>query len=44
MPLNQKGVVITKDRAYIEGNQLIWEYIEENGAGFIFERLLGKKI
>jgi hypothetical protein len=44
MPLNQKGVVITKDRAYIEGSQLIWAFIEKNGPEFIFEKLLGKNV
>jgi hypothetical protein len=44
MPLDKKGVVITKDRAYIEGSQKIWAHIEENGPEFIFENLLGKKI
>jgi len=43
MPLYQKGVVITKDRAYIEGNQLIWGHIEAHGPQFIFEKLLGKR-
>jgi hypothetical protein len=44
VPLNQKGVVITKDRAYIEGNQLIWKHIQQHGPEFIFEKLLGKKL
>jgi hypothetical protein len=44
MPLDQKGLVITKDRAYIEGSQLIWAFIEKNGPEFIFEKLLGKNV
>jgi hypothetical protein len=44
MPLNQKGIVITKDRAYVEGNQLIWANIRNNGPQFTFEKLLGKKL
>ncbi|HET9850126.1 MAG TPA: tyrosine/phenylalanine carboxypeptidase domain-containing protein [Candidatus Saccharimonadales bacterium] len=43
MPLAQRGVVITKDRAYVEGNRMIWAYLADHGPKIIFSQLLGKK-
>jgi hypothetical protein len=43
MPLNQKGIVITKDRAYVEGNQIAWAAIQKKGPETIFGKLLVTK-
>lgn len=44
MPLKQKGIVITKDRAYVEGNQIIWELIHKKGPDAVFGKLIRNEI
>lgn len=44
IPPTATGIVLTKDKVYLEGNHLIWHLVERGKLELIFERFLNKEI